>query len=80
MAGAIALPPPAEAADQPVPRRAAVRAHPVKYEDPCGCYRPVYVYHREMLYTYAGGFDPRYTLTSEPRLFLGRVRAYRSVW
>ena len=44
----------------------------------CGCFVPEYVQHREILYSYP--WDPRYTLTSEPRYTLGRVYTYLHNW
>ena len=65
----------ASAADQSVHYRRA--HHHAKYARDCGCcgcWRPEYVWSRQLYYTYPS--DPRYTLTSEPRYVRGRVRPF----
>jgi hypothetical protein len=75
LVSAVALPLAAQAADQALEGRVhAVRSHVSPCDD------AQYDCHPELLYTYAGNYDPRYTLTMEPRYLFGRVRAYRSVW
>ena len=46
------------------------------YCGPCGCLRVAYAYHPELRSTYGLSFDPRNYDTTEPRYYLGRVRAY----
>jgi hypothetical protein len=46
------------------------------YCDPCGCLRVSYSYHPELRSTYGLSFDPRNYDTTEPRYYLGRMRAY----
>jgi hypothetical protein len=47
---------------------------------PCGCLHERRVYHRELRSTYGTGFDPRNFDQTEPRYYLGALRAYPRYW
>jgi hypothetical protein len=43
---------------------------------PCGCVSTVYFYHREVRSTYGLAYDPRNYDATQPRYYLGPIRAY----
>lgn len=60
--------------------KSAVHSRVYKYEDACGCFHWTLVRHRERLYTYGWGFDPRSYDMTEPHFYLGRMRTYVRYW
>ena len=83
LAAALVLTQPVDASELTLPKSVAhsrVHNRVYTYEDACGCFHWTLVRHRERLYTYGWGFDPRSFDMTEPYFYLGRMKTYVRYW